>query len=132
MSFLILNACFAPLHCKELICEMDSLQKGILHDLSCFFYILLLTLTIQLINTRLSETGCCIKLNGCFMILFYFPLFFCFYIQVLSESNSNLRTPRTILEQKQSGLGMCLQLEFRLMLAAFHLPIVQYSCTFFE
>ncbi|XP_074668933.1 inositol hexakisphosphate and diphosphoinositol-pentakisphosphate kinase 2 isoform X6 [Strix aluco] len=25
--------------------------------------------------------------------------------QVLSESNSNLRTPRTILEQKQSGLG---------------------------
>ncbi|RMC18132.1 hypothetical protein DUI87_05012 [Hirundo rustica rustica] len=26
-------------------------------------------------------------------------------VEVLSESNSNLRTPRTILEQKQSGLG---------------------------
>ncbi|KAL2310271.1 hypothetical protein Nmel_006522 [Mimus melanotis] len=27
---------------------------------------------------------------------------------VLSESNSNLRTPRTILEQKQSGLVKCI------------------------
>lgn len=59
-------------------CEMDSLEKGTLHDPSCFLYIFLLILIIQLINTCLSETGCCIKLNGYFILLFYFTLFFCF------------------------------------------------------
>lgn len=131
MSLLILNACFASLHCKELICEMDSLQKGILHDLSCFLYIFLLTLIIQLINTCLYETGCCIKIKWTFhaavLPSLIFLLFCIFYIQVLSESNSNLRTPRTILEQKQSSLGMYIQLKFSFMLADFHLPVVLHS-----
>lgn len=59
-------------------------------------------------------------------------IFLFFYIQVLSESNSNLRTPRTILEQKQSGLGMCIQLKFCSMSVAFHLPVVLHSCTSFK
>lgn len=66
------------------------------------------------------------------LLYLIFLLFFFFYIQVLSESNSNLRTPRTILEQKQSGLGMCIQLKFCSMVVAFHLPVVLHSCTFFK
>lgn len=96
---LILNACFAPLHCKDLIWNGLPSERDLAW--SFMFYVFLLIFIIQLINLCLSGTGCKWSMDFKFILLFYF-IYFAFLVQVVSENANYLRTPRTLVEQKQN------------------------------
>lgn len=70
-----LNACLAPLHCKDLIWNGLPSEGDLAW--SFMFYVFLLIFIIQLINLCLSGTGC--KWNMDFWIYFtVLPHIFCF------------------------------------------------------
>lgn len=73
--YFILNACFAPLHCKDFIWNGLPSEGDLAW--SFMFYVFLLIFIIQLINLCLSGTGC--KWSMDFWIDFtVLPHLFCF------------------------------------------------------
>lgn len=73
--YFILNACFAPLHCKDFIWNGLPSEGDLAW--SFMFYVFLLIFIIQLINLCLSGTGC--KWSMDFSIDFtVLPHLFCF------------------------------------------------------